>query len=235
VRPGFKREELRARYDVPSLDEDRWHAYSGEKTAGIIEHYLRGSAPPSLWLLNAGCGVYELALDAWKEVSVDLFTRPIGGRLRSICASVEQLPFRSKAFGGVVCVGEVLAYCDPAAAIAEFGRVLSQSGVLICDFASSRSIRYWFRKPYGRAADLIRDEYNGTPERTWVYDPQYVSSLLGASGFRLMASVGTHSWSALARRLGASPRSAVFLQRSLEWLDLPTRWADLTTIVAERT
>jgi ubiquinone/menaquinone biosynthesis C-methylase UbiE len=51
----------------------------------------------------------------------------------SVCTSVERLPFRENSMGAIVCVGEVLAYCDPAAAIGEFARVLVRSGLLICD------------------------------------------------------------------------------------------------------
>src|SRR5208337_3242994 len=146
---------------------------------------------------------------------------PIRDRKYALCASVEALPFRSSTFGAIVCVGEVLAYCDPAAAITEFARVLAPSGTLICDFGSSRSIRYWFRTSYGRAADLVTDHYNGTPERTWVYDPAYVSSLLVKAGFHVKVSLGTHTWSAFARRLGASMPTAMLVQQYLEWLRFP--------------
>jgi hypothetical protein len=73
--PGFKREELRARYDVPSIVEDDWYAYCGQKTANIVKQYLGGPSAPSALLLNAGCGVYQLSMDSWKEVSVDRNTR----------------------------------------------------------------------------------------------------------------------------------------------------------------
>jgi SAM-dependent methyltransferase len=234
VTPGFKRHELRKRYDVVDIHEDRWHAYSGRKTAAILARYLSRGHARSNWLLNAGCGVYEISAVGWKEISVDLFTAPICGRRYSVCANVEQLPFRGSSVGGIVCVGEVLAYCDPATAIREFSRVLVPSGLLVCDFASSRSPRYWFRTPFGRAADLITDEYNGAPERTWVYDPGYITTLLESGGFVVGKTLGTHACSAIARRAGASPGLALRLQELLERLPLPARLADLTTIVASR-
>lgn len=232
--PGFRRDELRSRYDISAINEDEWHEYSGGKTAEFITRYLTGTGAKNKLLLNAGAGVYEVRADSWREVSVDLFSTPLQNRQYGVCASVESLPFQDATFGAVVCVGEVLAYCDPAAAIAEFARVLAPSGILICDFGSSKSIRYWLRHPFGRAADLVTDSYNGAPERIWVYDPAYVASLLESHGFVIKARLGTHTWSALARRFGASIPFAIRLQRRLERLHLPVGWADVTTVVAER-
>jgi SAM-dependent methyltransferase len=234
VPPGFNREELRSRYDVPVIAEDKWHRYSGLRTSQIVARELTSSTPPSPWLLNAGAGGYELGEKSWIEVSLDLFAKPISFRRYAVCASIEKLPFASHAFGGVVCVGEVLAYCDPAAAISEFARVLAPDGVLICDFANSRSFRRWFTASFGRAADLIVDDYNEMPERTWIYDAKYIFGLLRSAGFEIRSTVGTHTWSGLARRFGASVPAALSLQRSLEWVWLPQAWADLTTVVALR-
>jgi SAM-dependent methyltransferase len=234
VRPGFRREELIARYDVAAIHEDDWHTHSGNRTAKLVAAYLSLSHPTSNLLLNAGAGVYEIRSDTWREIALDLFAAPLGNRQSAVCGSVEALPFEDGMFGAVVCVGEVLGYCDPAKAIAEFSRVLVPGGILICDFGNSRSARYWLRKPYGRAADLVVDSYNGTPERIWVYDPSYVGALLVSTGFDIKARLGTHTWSALVRRFGMSVSTAVLVQRGLNWLPFPRAFADIMTIVAMR-
>lgn len=232
--PRFKREELKNRYDVSVINEDDWHSYSGMKTSEFVAHHLALCESSSNWLLNAGSGVYQIQTSVWKEVSVDLFTLPIRNRPYAVCANIEGLPFPDGTFGAIVCVGEVLAYCDPAATIVEFARVLVPSGVLICDFGNSQSFRYWFKRAYGQAADLVTDNYNGAPERTWIYDPAYIRSLLTTSGFNIKAQLGTHTWSALARRMGISIPIALSVQRHLKGLQLLKKWADLTTIVAVR-
>ena len=234
MRIGFKRRELLRRYNVPSIQEDAWHTYSGQKTLAFVAKQLPNPASRFAWLMNAGAGVYELRLPGWKEVALDLFTVPILNRRRAVCASVEQLPFQAQTFGAIVCVGEVLAYCDPALAIREFARVLAPSGILICDFGSSRSFRYWLSQSYGRTADLVVDSYNGAPEKIWIYDPEYMKALLISSGFEIAAKYGTHSWSALARWFGAPVSTALSVQKHLEWLKLPSGWADLMTISAVR-
>lgn len=231
---GFKRDELKARYDVEAVDEDVWHAYSGEKTTSLLSAFLCRWNTHSRLLLNAGSGVYQIGAAEWNEISVDLFSTPIKTKPHAICASIDALPFENRTFGAVVCVGEVLAYCDPAAAIREFARVLAPMGILICDFGSSRSLRYWRKPAYGRAADIVTEQYNGTPERTWIYDPAYLNSVLLSCGFTIQARLGTHTWSALGRRVGLSMKQAVSIQRFLDWLPLPAACADLMTIVASR-
>jgi len=232
--PGFKPHELANRYNVESFREDAWHTYFGNKSSKIVADRLASCESHSRLLLNAGAGVYQIGITGWDEMSVDLFDAPIRGRQNAVCASVEKLPFESGTFGAVVCVGEVLGYCDPAKAISEFSRILADSGILICDFGNSRSLRYLFKNHYGRSADLITDQYNGTPEPIWVYDPGYISSLLISAKFTIKQVFGIHTWSALARRIGISTHKATDIQRRLDWLRLPARWADVTVIVAVR-
>lgn len=232
-RTGFRRDELRCRYDVASIEEDRWHTHAGRRTFQIILDHLRSGKRRGL-LLNAGAGIYRIDVDAWHEFPLDLFTSPLHARSRAVCARIEQLPFRSEVFDAVICVGEVLDYSDPARSIAEFGRVLKRSGTLICDFGNSRSFSHWMRPAYGRAADLVTTPYNGSPERTWVYDPKYVYSLLETSGFEITARIGIHSWSALARRLGTSVSAALTAERILSWVKLPIPCSEVITVVALR-
>jgi SAM-dependent methyltransferase len=231
---GFKREELKARYDVESLHEDTWHSYTGEKTSALLSACLSKRTSHSRLLLNAGSGIYQIGADKWDEVSLDLFTTPLRKRPNAICANVEALPFSGRVFGAVVCVGEVLAYCDPAKAIREFARVLVPAGLLICDFGNSRGLRYLFKKAFGRTAEIVTEQYNGAPERIWIYDPAYIHSLLVSNGFTVQRKIGTHIWSTLATRAGLSMDHAVFLQKSLDWLPLPANCADLITIVASQ-
>lgn len=157
VPPGFQREDLQSRYDVKSIREDSWHSHSELSTQKLINLHLgkRQFAPGRL--LNAGCGGHAINSSAFEEVRLDLFPSPLVGRSASVCASVTNLPFKSSVFGCVVCVGEVLGYCDPASAISEFARVLAPCGLLICDFSSSLSFRHRFTSSFARAADMITD------------------------------------------------------------------------------
>lgn len=233
-RPGFSRDELKARYDIESITEDEWHSHCAQESREILREFLSVSKAPTKLLLNAGAGVHELKISGWLETSVDLFEAPLRTHQKAICASVENLPFGPGKFGAVVCIGEVLGYCDPARAIAEFSRVLASEGVLICDFGNSHSIRHWFTSASRRAAHLIVDTYNGTSERIWIYSPDYIKSILAGYGFGITRVIGTHIWSAAGRKVGMSPAAAVRWQTHIKWLPLAPSWADVTTIVAVR-
>jgi hypothetical protein len=120
VPPGFKRDDLRNRYDVSAIEEDDWHTYSGRRTSEFLTKQLALLGASANRLLNAGAGVYGNTTGQSSEISVDLFSTPMKGRKNAVCASIEKLPFSDGSFSCVLCVGEVLAYCDPAAAFAEF-------------------------------------------------------------------------------------------------------------------
>lgn len=231
---GFRRDELRSRYDVDSIEEDSWHTYTGRKTVELLANILPRIGLSGARVLNAGAGVYALPITSGDQFFVDLFPAPIRGRKNAVCATIEQLPFQEAAFECVVCVGEVLSYCDPAAALSEFARVLSPKGHLIFDFGSTRSITHWRTEMFGRAADILTDQYNGSCEKVWRYSPQYIRQLLTDNGFNIRQTYGIHTWSALAKRLGASNPRALAVQGWLELAKLPSAWADILTIVAAK-
>ena len=230
---GFARNVFAPRYDVEEFQEDAWHRHAAEKTATIVQRQI-GRLAPGGRALNAGAGVYTFDAVEIEEVRVDLFVKPLKARGNAVCADVQLLPFGEGTFDLVVCVGEVLGYCDPATALAELTRVLAPSGTLVCDFANSRGFPRWLTPGFGRAADVVTTEYNGTPERSWVYDPRYVESLLARHGMVVRERMGTHTWSSLARRVGLSADTAIRLQRSLAAPAQAQRWAELVTFVARR-
>ncbi len=232
--PGFQRNQLKPRYDVPAIVEDSWHSYSEASTKKFVERCLSSQVIEPSRVLNAGCSSSSINVGSYNEVCLDLFHKPLVGRAGSVCGTVTRLPFGDSVFGCVVCVGEVLGYCDPAAAIDEFARVLAPSGALICDFSSTLSWRRRFTPSFRRSADLIIDQYNGAPERLWIYNPEYIRGLLKQSGFSIEAETGTHFWSALARRLSFSSEVAASIEQKLADMWKPQAWCDLITIFAVR-
>jgi SAM-dependent methyltransferase len=232
--PGFSREKLRERYDVGDFEEDEWHRLCGERTNSIIRHELGTPGRRSNHLLNAGCGVYSLGLPYWREIGVDLFEAPLGSRPDVVCANIESLPFDNGSFGAILCVGEVLGYCDPHRALQEFSRLAAPGATLICDFGSTLSARYLLTGVRGRMADIIVDEYNGTEERVWVYHPKYIRRLILEAGFEVLREFGTHSLPALARRMGCPQSIAASAMASFQWLPQPKHLADVHTIVAAK-
>jgi SAM-dependent methyltransferase len=215
------------------MSEDVWHQHSAARTRDFIRAQLPQPGPKWRSLLNAGAGVYEIGAAGYSETFLDLFMTPIQRRRRAVCGSVEQMPFEDASFDVAVCVGEVISYCDPAHAIAEFARVLRVGGVVMFDYSSSRSARHWLKPTHGRAADIFTDEYNGSPERVWVYGPNYMSSLLLQNSFEVRAEQATHCWSAILRRAGTPLRAAVFVERLIGRVR-SNRFCDLITVAAAK-
>lgn len=233
MRQGFRKVDLKPRYDVPTIQEDEWHSHSEDHTNELVQRELSASTAVPRRILNAGCGARTVSIVGFQEVRVDLFVSPLKGAVGAVCGSINHLPFASNSFGCAVCVGEVLDYCDPASAISEFARVLAPDGALILDFCKSTSIRHLFTPSFARAADMIVDQYNGTPEKIWIYHPKYIHGLLENNGFVIKSQETAHRWSALLRRIGFSPKASVLFEKICP-IRAPALLGDLQTIVAVR-
>lgn len=230
------RAALSRRYDVSSMVEDAWHSDTDRTTRAFVRRTL-DSVPVQRRgvIINAGCGVYELNAPGWTEVSIDQFCSPMQRRDRAICGDVHRIPIGSGRASAVVCVGEVLAYCEPATVVQEFARILTCSGILIVDHRSTRSPKYWGTPVWRRAADIVIDQYNGSDERTWVYDPSYIHGLLLTAGFQLQAQADTHGVAAIIRRASAPVAVALAIDRLLAPIAGRLLPGDLVTTIAVRT
>lgn len=233
-RSNFTPDELKDRYDVEYVDEDEWHTYSDRITRAVLaSHLCSKDFARDDWILNAGAGVTTLGIDCCREVCLDLFTAPVEGRPHAVCANILQLPFKPRVFAAAVCVGEVLAYCDPSNAFSEFARVIKPGGRLIFDFGSTRSWRHFAKPSFGRAAVVLVSEYNGSDEKTWNYDPRYLLNRLNHFGFCVRAVYGAHSWSTIARRVGAGVKTALAVENGLRRILNPIRYSDTITVVTD--
>lgn len=228
------RKTLRGRYAVPAIQEDAWHTVSGERVGARVSRLLARHRCESDLLLNAGSGAYQLGVPGWKEISLDLFEEPLAGKPAAVCANVERLPFGSGSFGAVVCVGEVLGYCDPFTAISEFARVLTPNGMLLCDFGSTFGAKHWFKETFGVSATLVTDEYNNRPEILWNYSPRYILNVLRECGFGHAQIKGVHGMSGIAARVGTTKAIAANIERSAGWLLSMTSGSDLVVINVRR-
>jgi SAM-dependent methyltransferase len=211
-----------------------WLAYSREKTTALLEVHLSKCETAKKWLLNVRRGSCEIPEGRWKELPLDQVAPLSREQLADYSSRDMRLPFQPKSFGAIVCVGGELEFWDPATSISEFARVLAPSGILVCEFRSTRSFRHWLKAPYGRDVDLIPDCDNGVRRKTWIFDPRYIKYLMTSSGFEMRASMSTHNWSAIFRRLGISVKNSVRLQRQLEPRRATSPWGEFITIVAVR-
>ncbi len=113
-------------------------AFFHRNRARVVRRMVTRYATPGAQILDAGCGTgLNLRYLPAGSVGIDINPRNIGllrQRLPNhtvVEGDVEALPFDDASFGTVLCT-EVLEHIpDPAAALAEYHRVLQPGGVLI--------------------------------------------------------------------------------------------------------
>ena len=113
-------------------------AFFHRNRARVVRRMVAKYATPDAQILDAGCGTgLNLRYLPAGSVGIDINPRNIGllrQRLPNhtvVEGDVEAMPFDDASFGTVLCT-EVLEHIpDPAAALAEYHRVLQPGGVLI--------------------------------------------------------------------------------------------------------
>lgn len=228
--PKLAREAVRRRYNQLLINtSDPWHDY----TAKAIREQLKVWHEPlfsnrECLVLNAGSGGDDLGVCPPEAIHLDLAEQRLKDTQRAIIASVESIPLPAQSVGTIICVGSVINYCDPAAAIVEFGRIACSGAWMAVEFESSRSGELLCRRGFGSAAVVVRTFYGDSEEVVWVYRPPYIESLLSAAGFRVVERVPIHivsPWLLLFTRLPAVASRAGELDRRFSSTSFLTRWA----------
>ncbi len=220
-----------------SLTDD-WHEY----TAIRIRHELsrrwnRLRTRREHVILNAGAGNSDLGIcPAW-TINLDISEAGVALLPNAIVATIEQIPLPAESVDMIVCVGSVLNYCDVAAAISEFSRILKSGGNLVLEFESSRAADLLLQKAFGRSAAIAETFYGNEPEVLWVYSPVYIRSLLRAARFEIMETIPIHIGSPWALLMTKSIRGAAVtarLDRVLRYAPVLARWASNQMMVCRK-
>jgi SAM-dependent methyltransferase len=183
--------------------------------------------------LNVGAGCIEYVIPGMTEISVDLFANPISDRPHPVCANVESLPFSNCSFDRVICLGEVLGYCDPQIAIKEMTRSLKPGGQIIFDYWSTRDIKKFITLSDRKAVDLFKDIYNGSEEVIWRYDGNYIREILDYNLIQIDQIHKIHNWSSVGKMLKMSDDVSLFLESALQLISSP--WSALTLTIGTKT
>ncbi|HEV7429444.1 MAG TPA: methyltransferase domain-containing protein [Thermoanaerobaculia bacterium] len=148
----------------------------------------------------AGSGGRSNGVQHQNVVHIDIAEKTLRYAPGPLLANVEQLPIKGGSIAAVICVGSVVNYCDAAATIAEFARVIRDRGTLILDFESSDSLEFAFTSTFKSAVDLISTFYNERREEIWVYSLRFIEAALAASGFVVTFRFPIHILSPLRLR-----------------------------------
>jgi SAM-dependent methyltransferase len=229
--PRLDLSAVRARYDDLAFfsNIDPWHLFTAaEVRREVASRWASLPTGPNHIILNAGAGGNDLGLDPPATINLDISPSRISSMLNPIVASIEALPLSDGCIDTLICVGSVINYCDAAAAIGEFGRVVRPSGALILEFESSFSAELITQEAFGRSAAVAETFYANQEEAVWVYSPSNIRNLLHAASFTVIQSVPIHilsPWALLLSRRAHLATSIARLDRFVRGAPLLTRWA----------
>ena len=187
-------------------DNEPWYQHTREEISRFITKHPFYERD---YVLNAGCGDIDYDIKGTVHY-VDIAENKIKDKPNYTVANIENLPFESNTFDGVVCVGSVLNYCDAIAAISELSRVLRPKGWLILEFESSKSFEYLNTPAHSADAHIVITTYQGEPHKIWVYSPRYIKSIIKQHGLSICKEHFFHVFSTLAFHYGKSEDDAAF-------------------------
>jgi SAM-dependent methyltransferase len=210
-------------------DIDQWHRFTADRIRREVRLlWERLQITDDSVVLNAGAGNNDLGVCPPKTIHLDVSASGIELLPNGIVGNVESLPLKQHAVDLILCVGSVINYCDAAAAISEFSRVLRPGHYLILEFDSSLSAELLRQPAFGRSAVTAETFYRNRPEVIWVYTPRYIRNLLAAAGLRILRRRAIHIVSPWALLLTNSARLATHLGHLdliLRHVPFVSRWA----------
>jgi SAM-dependent methyltransferase len=185
---------VKSRFDgFSAADDDAWHSHTAAVIRREITLWRRDLfGDSSARVLNAGSGGDDLNVCPPSTVNLDISHLRLKGASMAVAGSIEQLPLASGTVDVTLCVGSVINYCDPVAAIHEFRRVSRAGACLVLEFESSRSAEFLLRKGFGSAAMIAETFYGSQHEIVWAYQPEYIEGLLRAVGFAVRRRAPIH-------------------------------------------
>jgi SAM-dependent methyltransferase len=229
--PRLAMAAVRARYNEPGRygTIDAWHRFTAEEIKRELSAIWTSlSFGSDQIVLNAGAGGTELGLAGATTLNLDISETRVSTLPKGVVASIESLPLADQSIDAIICVGSVINYCDAAAAISEFGRVLKRFGHLVLEFESSRSAELIPQHAFGKSAAVADTFYAGEEEAIWVYTFEYITNLLCAADISIVKEIPIHVLSPWALLLFRSSRLASLLaplDKIARRLHPMTRWA----------
>lgn len=238
--PRLETSAVRARYGDPSAYTvtDSWHDHTGEEVRReIVRSWNALPTQSEHVILNAGAGDNDLGLFPPSTINLDISETGVLSLHNPLVASIENIPLEDGSVDTVVCIGSVINYCDAAAAIVEFTRVLRPGGYLVLEFESSYSAELFTKNSYRQSAAVVESFYAGQPEVVWAYSPKYIFNLLRAANLRVKRDFPVHVLSPWALLLLGNVRVAAViarLDRVVRGLPFLTRWASNHLLFCEK-
>lgn len=188
---------------------DKWHLYNHEKIGQFLNQINLKDSLQNKLILNAGSGGQGYDLPENNMYHFDLVDVNIKDKKNYSIGNIESLPYANGFFDMVLCVGEVINYCDAFKSIHEFSRVLKMGGELILEYESSRTLELIFRKEFNTSSVITQTFFQGRPEMLWYYSENYINSILNEVGMEIVKIERFHILSILVYRITQSSNFSV--------------------------
>jgi SAM-dependent methyltransferase len=233
-------------------DLEPWYEHLYDVLHTILRDTIGRAPSPAARALDAGCGTgFQTTLLAdlgWRPYGVDVSAgllavarRRLPGAVLTL-ASVEALPYPDGHFDAVVSCGSTLSFVDdPAAAVAEMGRVLRPGGRLLLDCEHRPSLDLLWTLGSALTGDSLgygvtpREAWRALNQRDglrlaypgygpiWLFTGRELRRMLTAAGFVTVRGWGVHAVtsvlpSTLLHR-SDPPRALAAVYRTLRRLD----------------
>jgi SAM-dependent methyltransferase len=195
--------QVRRRYENPHrwCSYDRWHTLNSLRVKSFINSTIRRhKIGYQSVTVNLGSGGVDYGVFTRKHFHVDIALTQLQRVRQAIAATIDTLPLRRSVADLVICVGEVLNYADPLAAIEEIALVMKPGSVLILEFESSRSLEFVFTRNFDKERLVIDTFFNGSAELITTYSPRLILGRLSRAGLSVTAHKTFHIFSSLALR-----------------------------------
>lgn len=216
---------------------DKWHTYNQQQIVNSLKHAGLLSIPNESKILNAGSGGSAYSMNESNMYHVDLAASKIINKKHCHVGNIESLPYDNCFFDVIICVGEVVNYCDAPKVILEFSRVLKKDGILILEYESTNTLELIFRKEFNCPRLLWETFYQGHPEWIWYYSDDYIINLLSIYSFNVLNNYQFHILSILVYRFTHNPNFSYYFSffdpicRLLPWI---RRYGSNTIILARK-
>lgn len=238
--PRLQLSAVRSRYGSRAAynDSDSWHHFTAREVEHLL-HKLGQRFPDALrgLTLNAGSGGNDLGMGSANMINLDLSAVGISLQRNPVVANIESIPLADSRTDTIVCVGSVINYCDAAAAISEFSRVLRDDGYLFLEFESSRSAELMVQPAFGQSAAVAETFCAARQEAVWVYSLEYIRNLLHSARFQVLVTTPIHVVSPWALLLLKNLKIAAAFARLdplARRIPLARRWASNYLLLCRR-
>jgi Methyltransferase domain len=207
---GQRELKERARKAYDSLEEiwpatDPWSAHTESSIQSVINEFVD---PSCRVILNAGCGNNEYGLsDRMGCINLDISLRQCIKVNCAVVADVEAIPFVSNYFDATICVGAVLNYAEPYAALPELARVTKRRGMIIVDVETTNTAELFLSRDWAKRVSVVERNYAGRLDKTFLFSVAHIARLLEQCGVELVTIRRYHLTTALWLRLFPKSRT----------------------------